>query len=158
MKSRLNFFALAPEVIQKFTEIEIMIGKSSIDKHLLHLIKLRVSQINQCAFCVDMHVKQATIDGEKALRLHHLAVWVESPLFNDKEKAAFKWAEAVTRLSESDVSEEVYLSTREHYSEKEIVELNTAVVMINVWNRYAATFRQTPGVMDEAYGLKKAGL
>lgn len=158
MKSRLNFFPQFPEAFQKFTEIEMMLAKTSLDKHLLHLIKLRVSQINQCAFCVDMHVKQATIDGEKALRLHHLAVWEESPLFTDKEKAAFRWAEAVTRLSQAPVSDEVYLSTREHFGEKEIVELNTAVAMINVWNRYAATFRQTPGVMDKAYGLEKAGL
>nr|BDT29898.1 carboxymuconolactone decarboxylase family protein [Bacteriovorax sp. HI3] len=158
MKARLNYFQHNPDAFNKFGEVEAMIKNSSLDKKLIHLVKLRASQINNCTFCVDMHVKEAKIDGERELRLHHLAAWEESPLFDDKEKAAFAWTEAVTKLNQAHVSDDLYQKTREFFSEKEIVDLTLAVAMINLWNRFGATFRSTPGSLDKIYGLDKAGL
>ncbi len=158
MKARLNYFQHNPDAFNKFGEVEAMIKNSSLDKKLIHLVKLRASQINNCTFCVDMHVKEAKIDGERDLRLHHLAAWEESPLFDDKEKAAFAWTEAVTKLNQAHVSDDLYQKTREFFSEKEIVDLTLAVAMINLWNRFGATFRSTPGSLDKIYGLDKAGL
>ncbi len=158
MKSRLNYYAQNPEAFAKLTEVEALVKNSQLDKKLIHLVKLRASQINRCTFCVDMHVKEAKIDGEKELRLHHLAAWEESPLFDEKEKAAFAWTEAVTRLNQEHVSDDLYKRTREFFSEKEIVDLTLAVAMINLWNRFGATFRSTAGSLDKMYGLDKAGL
>lgn len=158
MQPRLNFFPQFPQAFQKLGEIGSMLAESTLDKRLKHLIDLRVSQINGCAFCVDMHAKEAKIHGEKELRLYHVAVWSESPLFSEKEKAALNWAEKVTRLSSAEVDDASYALMKEHFSEKEIVDITMAIAMINSWNRFAATFRAVPGSQDKAYGLDKAGL
>lgn len=155
---RLNYYPLFPEAFQKLTELEGLIKKSSLDPKLVHLIKLRVSQINRCAFCVDMHSKEAKIDQERELRLYHVAVWEESPLFTDKEKAALRWAEALTLLSTGPVSDQLYLETKNHFGDKEITELTMAISLINLWNRFAVPFRTVPGSVDKAWGLDKAGL
>lgn len=155
---RLNFYPHFPAAFAKLAEIESLIKSSSLDRRLIHLIKIRASQLNGCAFCVDMHVKEARLDDERELRLHHVAVWEESPLFDAKEKAALRWTEAVTRLSSAAISDKVYGETKEHFSDKEITELTMAIAMINVWNRFAAPFRSTPGSADKLYGLDKAGL
>jgi AhpD family alkylhydroperoxidase len=155
---RLNFYAQFPQFFSKLTEMEGLIKETSMDHSLVHLVKTRASQINGCAFCVDMHVKQAKIDGEKEIRLYHLAIWEESPLFSEKEKAALAWTEAVTRLSEGAISDQIYQDTRKHFSEKEIAELTSVIALINAWNRFAATFRSVPGSADKAFGLDKAGL
>lgn len=155
---RLNYYPLFPEAFQKLTELEGLIKKSSLDPLLVHLIKLRVSQINRCAFCVDMHSKEAKIDQERELRLYHVAVWEESPLFTDKEKAALRWAEALTLLSTGPVSDQLYLETKKYFNDKEITELTMAISLINLWNRFAVPFRTVPGSVDKAWGLDKAGL
>lgn len=155
---RLNFYQHFPEAFAKLTEIEGLIKKSSLDHKLIHLVKLRASQINRCAFCVDMHSKEAKIDNEKELRLYHVAVWEESPLFSAKEKAALKWTEAVTRLSSEMVEDALYSEVKEYFNDKELTELTMVIATINMWNRFAATFRAVPGSADKAWGLDKAGL
>lgn len=134
------------------------VGKSSLPCPIRHLVDLRASQLNGCAFCVDMHTKEAIIDGERPLRLHHVAVWRESPRFSERERAALEWTEAVTRLSEHGVSDEIYETVRGQFSEKELADLTFAVMNINAWNRMSVAFRSVPGSADKAFGLDRAGL
>jgi AhpD family alkylhydroperoxidase len=155
---RLNYYKHFPEAFAKLTELEKLIKNCSLERQLIHLVKLRASQINHCAFCVDMHSKEAKIDNEKELRLYHVAVWEESNLFTPRERAALKWTEAVTKLHTQPVSDELFTEVREHFSEKELTELNMVVALINTWNRFAAPFRSEPGSADKAFGLDKAGL
>jgi alkylhydroperoxidase family enzyme len=105
-----------------------------------------------------MHVKEAKLDGERELRLYHLPVWHESPLFSEKEKAALLWTKAVTQLSQGAVSDETYEAVKKFFNEKELTELTMAIGMINLWNRFGAPFRSTPGGMDKMMGLDKANL
>ncbi|HSG22697.1 MAG TPA: carboxymuconolactone decarboxylase family protein [Azonexus sp.] len=119
---------------------------------------MRASQLNGCAFCVDMHVKEATIHGERPLRLHHVAIWRESQLFSPRERAALEWTENLTRLPAEGVADAVYESVRAQLSEKELSDLTFLVMSINAWNRVSVGFRVIPGTYDKAYGLDKAGL
>ena len=130
----------------------------SLDTTLKDLVKLRVSQINGCVFCVDMHVKEAKLHGERELRLHHLAVWRESSLFNGKERAALQWAERLTRLADQAVSDADYAAVRAHFDEEELVALTHVINTINVWNRLNVAFATPAGSMDSLMGLDKAGL
>ena len=154
----MNYFAKAPELLQKVVDLNNAVEESGFERHLLHLVKLRASQINGCAFCVDMHVKEAKIHGERELRLHHVAVWRESPLFSAQERAALEWTEALTQLSPHGVSDAIYASVREQFSEQELSELTFLVVAINGWNRLNVAFRTVPGSADKQFGLDKAGL
>ena len=158
MTQRLNAAALAPDFYKAYYAFSVALKKGVIGETLTDLIHIRVSQINGCAFCVDMHVKEATIHGERALRLHHLAIWRESPLFTPKERAMLAWAESVTRLGEHGVPDDVYEEARMHFNEKELVELTFIVMEINGWNRLSIAFRNQPGSMDAAMGLTAAGL
>lgn len=155
---RLNYAQQAPEPFKKYLDFSQAIKKSSLDTGLQDLITLRASQLNGCAFCVDMHVKEATLHGERALRLHHVAVWHESPLFSPRERAALAWTEVLTRLPAQGVPESAFLAVREHFSEPEVAELSFAIVSINGWNRLAIGFAAVPGAQDKLYGLDKAGL
>jgi len=155
---RLNYFPKFQSAFDKLTEVEAMLNETSIDPGLRHLVKLYVSQLNGCAFCVDMHSKESKLSGERELRLYHIPVWHESPLFSEKEKAALAWAKAVTQLSNGPVSEELFTATRRHFSEKELTELNMTIAMINLWNRFAAPFNAVPGSMDKFLGLEAASL
>lgn len=119
---------------------------------------IRASQINGCGFCLDMHVKQAKIGGERELRLHHIAIWRESTLFSPRERAALEWTEALTVLHPHGVSDAVYQRVRGQLSEEEISDLTFLVVGINGWNRLNVAFRTEPGSSDEEFGLGKAGL
>ncbi len=158
MTQRLNAAALAPDLYKAYYAFSVALKKGVIGEALTDLIHIRVSQINGCAFCVDMHVKEATIHGERALRLHHLAIWRESTLFTPKERATLAWAETVTRLGEHGVPDDVYEEARVHFNEKELVELTFIVMEINGWNRLSIAFRNQPGSMDAAMGLTAAGL
>jgi alkylhydroperoxidase AhpD family core domain len=159
MTARLNYLALSKPFVEKLSALSIAIKKeSTIDAALLHLVDIRVSQLNGCAFCVDMHSKEAKIGGERELRLYHLAVWRESPLFNARERAVLEWSEAVTKLGAEGVSDAVYDAVRAELSEKEITDLTFAIGAINAWNRLGVAFRSVPGSADAAYGLTKAGL
>ena len=105
-----------------------------------------------------MHIKQAVINGERALRLHHLVIWRESPLFSERERAALAWTEVLTRIPEHGVSDEIFQQVREQFSEKEISDLTFIIMTINAWNRANVAFRTVPGSLDAAYGLDKAQL
>ena len=130
----------------------------TLDNPLKDLIKIRVSQINGCVFCVDMHVKEAKLHGERELRLYHLPVWRESALFNDKERAALQWAETLTRLADHPVSDADYAAVRAHFDEEGLVALTHVINTINTWNRLNAAFATPAGGMDNIMGLDKAGL
>ena len=111
-----------------------------MENSLLHLIKLRASQINGCSFCVEMHSREARRDGETEQRLYLVVAWKELPLFSERERAAFAWTEAVTRIADGGVSDELYEKTLKHFSEEELTKLTVAVGMINIWNRISVSF------------------
>lgn len=158
MSTRVNHFNVTPALVKSLSELSMATGNVSVTPTLKHLIDIRVSQLNGCAFCLDMHVKEAKIDGERELRIHHLPVWRESPLFSAREKAALAFAEALTRINEHGVSDALYRNLTEHFSETEIAELNFMIAVINTWNRLQITARAVPGSMDAAFGLTKADL
>jgi AhpD family alkylhydroperoxidase len=158
MTRRLNATALAPELYKAYLTFSTTQKEKGVDVTLRDLVNIRASQINGCAFCLDMHVKEAKIHGERELRLHHVAIWRESPLFTPRERAALAWTEAVTVLGRDGVPDEVYEQARSQFSEKELVQLTFAVVTINGWNRLSIAFRNEPGSADAAMGLTKAGL
>ncbi|GAA4409402.1 alkyl hydroperoxide reductase AhpD [Advenella faeciporci] len=156
--SRLDYFSHNPELAQKYLNFSQTINsKPSLEK-IKELVTLRASQINGCAFCVDMHVKEAKINGERELCLHHVAIWRESPLFDERERAALEWTEALTTLPPEGVSDEIYLRVREQFPEDDIVALTFLIVSINGWNRLSIAFKSIPGSVDKAFGLDKAGL
>ena len=158
MTQRINYMQKSPELFSKFLDFSMAINKiSGLDEGLFILMDIRASQLNGCAFCLDMHVKQARIHKERELRVHHVAIWQESPLFSERERAALKWTEVLTRLSPEGVSDEVYAEVREQFSEVELSTLTFRVMAINGWNRINIAFRNVPGSMDKAFGLDKAG-
>ncbi len=159
MTQRLDYYAYSKTLAEKLLALSVATKKEdSLGKGLLHLVDIRASQLNGCAFCVDMHVKEAKIDGERELRIYHLPVWRESPLFSARERAALEWTEAVTKLSAHGVSDEIYQQVRAQLPEKELADLTFAIGAINAWNRLAISFRVVPGSADATYGLTKAGL
>lgn len=158
MSQRLNFFEKSPELTNKLFEFSGAVKKSSLGNTLIDLVNIRASQLNGCAFCLDMHCKEARIHGEQELRLYHLAIWRESNLFSDTERAVLEWTEAVTKLSEHGVSDEIYNRVRAQLSETQITEVTYAIGIINMWNRLNISFRSVPGSFDDQLGLTKAGL
>ncbi len=158
MTQRLNYFQQSPELCKKLVELGTLFQKTTIESHIRELVEIRASQLNGCAFCVDMHIKQAKIHGERELRLHHVAIWRESTLFAPRERAALAWTEAVTQLSAQGVPDDVYERVRTQYSEKELSDLTFLVGSINAWNRLNVAFRTVPGSADKTFGLDKAGL
>src|SRR5262245_17722581 len=154
---RLNYAEQSPQEVKKLTEL-VLLAHSSIDEPIRDLVALRTSQINGCAFCIDMHVKEAKIHGERELRLHHVAAWRESTLFAPRERAALAWAEVMTKLPEGGVPDEIYERVRAQLSEKEISDLTFFIAAINSWNRLGVGFKTVPGSLDAMYGLTKAGL
>jgi AhpD family alkylhydroperoxidase len=158
MNPRIDAFAQSPELIQKLAEFSTTVDDCGIDKTILLLVSIRASQLNGCAFCLDMHVKEAKLHGERELRLYHLPAWRESPLFEPRERAALAWTEALTKLGEHGVPDEIYQRVVEHYSDKELSDLTFVVMSINAWNRLNIAFRKVPGSVDAAYGLDKANL
>ena len=141
MKQRLEFFAAAPEIMKSVLALNKAVDECGLEESLLHRIKLRASQINGCSYCVEMHSREARRDGETEQRLYLVAAWKESPLFSERERAAFAWTEAVTRISEGGVSDELYARTLEHFSAEELVKLSVALGMINTWNRLCVPFQ-----------------
>ena len=158
MTQRLNYAQQSPELFKKFMEFSMALKSSVIDEKLQALVEIRASQINGCGFCLDMHVKQAKIHGESELRLYHVAIWRESNLFIPRERAALAWTEALTKLPEGGVPDEIYERVRGQLSEKEISDLTFVVMAINAWNRVNIGFKTVPGTADKAYGLDKSGL
>jgi len=158
MNNRLDYFKLSPQASNKLVELTLQLSKKPLMADLAHLIMLRASQLNGCAFCVDMHVKEAKIHGERELRLHHVAVWRESGLFSPVERAALEWTEALTQLPPHGISNSLYASALEEFSEQELSDLSFLIVAINGWNRLNVAFQAIPGSSDELFGLNKANL
>ena len=145
MTARLDYRSLAGEGVAKIGQIEQYLATSTIERSLRELVKLRASQINGCAFCIDMHTKDARANGETEQRLYGLTAWRETPFYSERERAALAWTEALTLISTNDVPDELYEATREWFDEREIVDLTLAIIAINSWNRLAISFRTPPG-------------
>jgi AhpD family alkylhydroperoxidase len=135
MTQRIEYQKQSPELFKKFVEFSTTLRHSAIEEAIHDLVNIRASQINGCAFCLDMHVKEATIHGERPLRLHHIALWRESTLFVPRERAALAWTEILTQLPALGVPDDVYERVREQLSEKELSDLTFLVMSINAWNR-----------------------
>src|SRR6185437_11537058 len=145
METRLAFRHLIPKPLMLMMAIEAEIAQSSLEPRLLHLVKMRASQINGCAYCLDMHSKDARADGESEQRLYALDAWDETPFFDKRERAALLWTEAVTRVSQDHVPDDVYQAVRGEFSEQELAYLTLAVATINAWNRLNVALRNVPG-------------
>ncbi|UWZ82030.1 carboxymuconolactone decarboxylase family protein [Occallatibacter riparius] len=148
MHSRLDIHKVAPQAYRAMAALETYVRNSGLEPGLLKLVKLRASQINGCAFCIDMHTKDARADGETEQRIYALNAWRETPFFTDRERAALAWAEALTLISETRAPDDVYEETRQRFSELELVNLTMAIVAINGWNRICVGFRTIPGAYD----------
>jgi AhpD family alkylhydroperoxidase len=158
MTQRLNYAQHSAALFKKFMDFSAELKESVIEEKIRDLVQIRASQMNGCAFCLDMHMKQAKIHGETELRLYHVAIWRESNLFVPRERAALAWTEALTRLPEGGVPDEIYERVRGQLSEKEISDLTFSIMAINAWNRAGVAFKSVPGSADKAFGLDKAGL
>jgi AhpD family alkylhydroperoxidase len=158
MTQRLNYMEQSPELTKKFLDFSQLLAKCAIEQSIIDLVVLRASQMNGCAFCVDMHVKEAKIHGERELRVHHVAAWRDSTLFVPRERAALAWTEVLTKLPDGGVPDELYTRVRSQLSEKELSDLTFVIMSINGWNRANVAFRPVPGAYDKAWGLDKANL
>jgi AhpD family alkylhydroperoxidase len=158
MTQRIDYIKQAPNFFKKLVEFSTLLHEGSIEESICDLVAIRASQMNGCGFCLDMHIKQAVIHGERPLRLHHLAAWGESTLFSPRERAALAWTEALTKLSPEGVSDELYERVRTQLSEKELTDLTYEVMTINAWNRMNVAFKVVPGQYDKEFGLTKANL
>lgn len=145
MQPRLDYTKAAPGSVRALFGLEVYLHGSGLDRGLLHLVKLRASQINGCAYCIDMHSKDARAAGETEQRLYLLDAWREAPFYTDRERAAFAWTEAVTKVTDGHVPDSVFEEVREQFSEKELADLTMAIAAINAWNRMAISFRAVPG-------------
>ena len=145
MESRINYARVAPGVNEAMLGLQSYLRKSGLDESLVNLVCLRASQINGCAYCVDMHWKDLRAAGESEQRLYGLDVWAESPYYSERERAALAWTEAVTLVAQTQVPDDVYEEARRQFTEKELVDLTLAVVAINGANRLNIAFRTVPG-------------
>ncbi len=145
MKPRLDYGKANPEAMKAMLGVESFVRHSGLEHSLYELVKTRASQINGCAYCLDMHTKDARKAGETEQRLYALSAWRETPFFSERERAALEWAEALTLISQNHVSDELYAMVSKHFTEKEIVSLTMAIIAINGWNRLAIGFRTVPG-------------
>ncbi len=145
MEQRIEYGKAAPGALHAMLGIEKYARESGLEHSLLELVKMRASQLNGCAYCLDMHSKDARAEGETEQRLYVLPAWREAPFYTDRERAALAWTEALTLISATDIGDELYAETREHFSEKELVDLTMAVIAINGWNRLSISFRTPVG-------------
>jgi AhpD family alkylhydroperoxidase len=144
MEPRLDFYKTSPDAIKAMLAFSAATEKLGLEKPLLELVKLRASQINGCAFCVDMHAADARKGGETERRLYAVPVWRETPFFTPRERAALAWTEAVTRISVQGAPDDVYAALSEQFTPKEQMDLTLAISMINCWNRLAVSFHKMP--------------
>ena len=140
MEKRLNVHQKGQAAMKAIYGLAIYLAKSPVEETLLHLIEFRVSQINGCAFCLDMHSKDLRAEGETEQRLYLLSAWREAPFYTDRERAALAWAEALTKVADGPVSDELYLQASKHFSEQELIDLTMAVITINSYNRLNIAF------------------
>ncbi len=144
MKTRLEYAKIIPEGHHALNQVSAYLSRCGLEAGLLHLVYLRISQINGCAYCVDKHSEDALREGDSEQRVHNVVAWGESPFYTERERAAFAWAEAVTLVAETHVPDEVYAEAREQFDEKELSDLTLAVATMNAWNRMAISFRKLP--------------
>ena len=145
MDQRINYTKVAPDGVRALGGLETYVRNSGLHPRLLNLIKIRASQLNGCAYCLDMHTKDARAGGETEQRLYALPAWRATPFYSDQERGALAWTDALTLVSQGPVSDALYDQTRRDFSEKELVDLTFAVVAINGWNRLSIAFRTVPG-------------
>ena len=157
MSMRIDYTKHSADQQKKLYELS-QLNRAAVNPTLMDLVDIRASQLNGCAFCLDMHVKEAKIHGERELRLYHLSVWRESQLFSDKERAALEWTEALTQLNGHGISDEIFRKVNEHLSEKEMSDITFTICMINFWNRLNISSPKMPGELDTLFGLHKAEL
>jgi AhpD family alkylhydroperoxidase len=151
MLPRINFYQAAPGAIDAMRGLERYIETAQgLEPSLRELVKMRASQINGCAYCIDMHSKDARAAGETEQRLYALDAWREAPFYSDRERAALEWTEAITRITDGHAPDEVFERVREHFGETELVNLTLAIVAINGWNRLAIGFRAVAGSYQPA--------
>jgi AhpD family alkylhydroperoxidase len=145
MKSRIDFTRVSPQVLQPLFALGAQIEASSLEHSLLELVKMRASQVNGCAYCLDMHTKDARAAGETEQRLYLLDAWRETSLYSERERAALAWTEAVTLVADGHVPEDVYAEVSDHFTEQELVALTLAITAVNSWNRLNIAFRMEAG-------------
>jgi len=145
MEQRIDYSAQAAGVYKAMRGLESYLHTCGLEANLIHLIKLRASQLNGCAYCLDMHWKDLRAAGENEQRLYSLDAWRECPYYTERERAALTWTEAVTLITDGHVSDDVYEAVRPHFNEKELADLTLAIATINAWNRLAIAARTTPG-------------
>jgi AhpD family alkylhydroperoxidase len=150
MKERIDVQNAAPGALQAMLGLENYITKCGLERPLIELVKMRASQINGCAYCIDMHSKDARAAGESEQRLYALDAWREAPFYSDRERAALAWTESLTLIHQTHVPDTVFEEVRPHFTEKELADLTLAVGTINAWNRIAISFRAVPGVYQPA--------
>ena len=145
MKARIDLMHINPGIMQAMLGLERQVLRAGFERQLLDLVRMRASQLNGCAYCLDMHSKDARAKGETEQRLYGLSAWREAPFYTDRERAALEWTEALTLVADTHVPDEVYDRVREQFSEDELVHLSLAVVSINGWNRLNVAARTVPG-------------
>ncbi len=150
MKPRMNFFQAAPETVNALMALENQVASTGLEQSLIELVKTRASQINGCAYCINMHTQDARKHGETEQRLYLLNAWREAPVYSERERAALAWTDAVTLISETHAPDDVYQEVRAHFSEAETVNLTMLIATINAWNRLAISFRAMPPVKAKA--------
>jgi AhpD family alkylhydroperoxidase len=149
MSKRIAYYQVAPDAVKALSAARPYLEASSLGARLRALVELRVSQINGCAYCVDLHSREARHAGETTQRLDCLPVWRETPFYDERERAALAWAESVTLVAQTGVPDAVYEETRKHLTDKELVDLTLIVAMMNAWNRMAISFRHGPAPRQE---------
>jgi AhpD family alkylhydroperoxidase len=145
MEARLEFHKTMPQALTKMLDLEAHLDQCGLESRLLHLVRMRASQINGCAYCLDMHSKEARAEGETEQRLYALDAWRETPFFTERERAALLWTEAVTLVREGHVPDSVYEAVLREFSNEQIANLTFVIAMINNWNRLNIAFRTVPG-------------
>lgn len=145
MRVRMQYAKVAGEGVAALGKLEAYVKRCGLEHSLLELVKMRASQLNRCGYCLDMHSKVARAAGETEQRLYLLSAWREAPFYTERERAALEWTEAITLVAENDVPDELFARVREHFGEKELVDLTLAITTINAWNRLAVGFRSEVG-------------
>lgn len=145
MESRIDPQKVSPETYRAMLALESVVRSSGLERSLIDLVKLRASQVNGCAYCIDMHSRELRAEGESEHRLYLLEAWREAPCYSDRERAALAWTEAVTLVAQGHVPDALFEEARQHFTDDELVKLTLAIVTINGWNRFAIAFRAVPG-------------
>ena len=146
MKERMDYSSAAPGLMKALNGLQNYVDTCSLEGSLLELVRIRASQINGCAYCIDMHTQDARVNGETEQRIYALSAWRETPFYTNRERAALVWTETLTLIASDKVSDALFERVRQHFTESELADLSGAIIMINSWNRLAIPFRDVPGV------------